>query len=369
MPLIPAQCTNCGAELEVDSSKDAAICPYCNSAYVVEKAINNYNVTNNIENSVVNIYSNSAQVKSDFEIEGHTLKAYIGESEVVDNIPSHITVIGEEAFHGNKKITKVVIPKSVITIESVAFRLCDNLKEIVFSESLEEIGPYDVFYGCTSLEYIKLPPKLKIIGADMFGCCSNLKEIIIPNGVEEIWGLAFMRCVNLRELIVPASVKVIYGQAFLGCHNLNKVIFENGDNITSMGHAIFKECFTMPEIVPQEMANRYLENFEHELCGENDRKSLSEESQSQKKGCYIATCIYGSYDCPEVWTLRRFRDNILDKNLFGRLFIKIYYSISPKLVKYFGDYSLFKIVWRKSLDSLLQLLRKSGIEDTPYKDL
>ena len=26
-------------------------------------------------------------------------------------------------------------------------------------------------------------------------------------------------------------------------------------------------------------------------------------------GCYIATCVYGSYDCPQVQTLRRFRDD------------------------------------------------------------
>ena len=39
MPLVKAQCTNCGANLEVDSSKDAAICEFCGTAYVVEKAI------------------------------------------------------------------------------------------------------------------------------------------------------------------------------------------------------------------------------------------------------------------------------------------------------------------------------------------
>lgn len=27
----------------------------------------------------------------------------------------------------------------------------------------------------------------------------------------------------------------------------------------------------------------------------------------EKAGCYIATCVYGSYDCPQVWILRRFR--------------------------------------------------------------
>lgn len=29
---------------------------------------------------------------------------------------------------------------------------------------------------------------------------------------------------------------------------------------------------------------------------------------SSNDGCYIATSVYGSYDCPEVWNLRCFRD-------------------------------------------------------------
>ena len=41
-------------------------------------------------------------------------------------------------------------------------------------------------------------------------------------------------------------------------------------------------------------------------------------------GCYVATAVYGSYDCPEVWTLRRYRDNTLAKSWYGRIFIKIY---------------------------------------------
>lgn len=50
MALIHAKCTECGATLEIDKEKDAAICPYCGAAFVTEKAINNYNtyVTNNI---------------------------------------------------------------------------------------------------------------------------------------------------------------------------------------------------------------------------------------------------------------------------------------------------------------------------------
>ena len=50
-------------------------------------------------------------------------------------------------------------------------------------------------------------------------------------------------------------------------------------------------------------------------------------------GCYVATAVYGSYDCPEVWTLRRFRDKVLAKTWYGRLFIHLYYAVSPTAVK------------------------------------
>ena len=46
MPLIRAKCTVCGADLSVDGTKEAAICPYCNTAYITEKAIQYYNTTN-----------------------------------------------------------------------------------------------------------------------------------------------------------------------------------------------------------------------------------------------------------------------------------------------------------------------------------
>lgn len=84
--------------------------------------------------------------------------------------------------------------------------------------------------------------------------------------------------------------------------------------------------------------------------------------------CYVATAIYGSYNCPQVWTLRRFRDNTLDKTWYGRAFIKTYYAISPTLVRWFGDTSWFKSFWRKPLDKLVVSLRNKGVEDTPYID-
>ena len=84
--------------------------------------------------------------------------------------------------------------------------------------------------------------------------------------------------------------------------------------------------------------------------------------------CYVATAIYGSYDCPEVWTLRRFRDFTLDKTWHGRLFIKTYYSISPTFVKHFGSIKIFKSQGKKLLNKWVARLNRQGYDNTPYKD-
>ena len=84
--------------------------------------------------------------------------------------------------------------------------------------------------------------------------------------------------------------------------------------------------------------------------------------------CYVATSIYGSYDCPEVWTLRRFRDNTLAKTIPGRLFIKFYYAVSPTVVKYFGDTKVFKNFFKLRLDKLVSKLQEEGVESSYYID-
>lgn len=91
-------------------------------------------------------------------------------------------------------------------------------------------------------------------------------------------------------------------------------------------------------------------------------------SQQANSGCYVATAVYGSYDCPPVWTLRRFRDESLASTWCGRTFIRTYYAISPTLVRWFGDFSWFKELWRKPLDHLVAALQKKGTSSAPYND-
>ena len=90
--------------------------------------------------------------------------------------------------------------------------------------------------------------------------------------------------------------------------------------------------------------------------------------QQSSGGCYVATCVYGSYDCPEVWTLRRYRDFSLAKTWHGRAFIRTYYTISPTLVKWFGNTTWFKKMWREKLDRMVKKLQDKGYESTQYYD-
>ena len=95
---------------------------------------------------------------------------------------------------------------------------------------------------------------------------------------------------------------------------------------------------------------------------------LQQNPVIKKKGCYVATCVYGSYDCPEVWVLRRFRDDSLSKKHIGRWFIKIYYTFSPILVKLFGKYKWFSNPCKIILDKMVCNLQSKGFESTPYND-
>lgn len=42
--MIPALCTQCGANVEVDSNMRRASCPYCGTQFIVDQAVKNYQI-------------------------------------------------------------------------------------------------------------------------------------------------------------------------------------------------------------------------------------------------------------------------------------------------------------------------------------
>lgn len=116
------------------------------------------------------------------------------------------------------------------------------------------------------------------------------------------------------------------------------------------------------------LIQKFYPDYQPPISKEPEPTSSTTSDTSSSGGCYVATAVYGSYDCPQVWTLRRFRDYTLNETWYGRLFIKTYYAISPTLVKWFGHTEWFKKMWRGPLEKIVHNLQDKGVESSPYQD-
>ena len=150
-----------------------------------------------------------------------------------------------------------------------------------------------------------------------------------------------------------------------------------GDKYGFEAASIWKQAISihvknLPLVDDKNSYKQFIHNYVEKVKKFDKEYSLPEmntdNSDDESSGCYVATAVYGSYNCPEVWTLRRFRDNTLDATWYGRAFIKTYYAISPTLVEWFGETPWFKKFWRRTLDKLVTALKCKGVEDTPYQD-
>lgn len=66
-------------------------------------------------------------------------------------------------------------------------------------------------------------------------------------------------------------------------------------------------------------------------------------------GCFIATAAYGSYLHPKVAQLRSFRDRYLLTNAPGRLFVALYYRLSPPVARVIAEHAWMRVAVRTLL--------------------
>lgn len=136
--------------------------------------------------------------------------------------------------------------------------------------------------------------------------------------------------------------------------------------------SVFSELDVATEQLKKDRSD--LTGLRSTLSNLNNQIETAKRAASQRPvyrssgGCYVATCVYGSYDCPEVWTLRRYRDYKLSKTWYGRAFIHLYYAVSPTIVKWFGKTKWFKKIWKGTLDRMVKNLENKGFDNTPYND-
>jgi len=121
-----------------------------------------------------------------------------------------------------------------------------------------------------------------------------------------------------------------------------------------MNDTLQKYAFRAIEYAPKDVVEKYRGEIKECLDFIKSAKNDGYDKQTNKKsGCYIATAVYGSYDCDEVLKLRRFRDDYLASFFLGKLFICFYYIVSPLFAKHLHANSKTGKVIRRLLDKII----------------
>lgn len=380
MGFVAAKCTQCGADIEVDDTKEAGICRYCGTAFVTEKAINNYNtyITNNNNFAGANINVVGGNVNNLLDIAKASLNG--GNGKEAFDYANKVLEIKSDSYEawiikmksleqigtiGNPRVAEVV------TCGKNAMDFAPNEKK---DEIEKEVYTY----------YLSRAFSLLLLATEKINDVTQLKQtfqkLAVTSGLKA--GERTMRIdsgtVNLMEGLSQNALVLklaVPKEKIAKCNEYQNLVksvanqyVEYSKGLTER-YAIYGSKLLDSAV---EVRRKNLRFFKEGLNEENQEtvseNRINNEAQNRNNGCYIATCVYGSYDCPQVWTLRRFRDYKLNEIWYGRLFIKCYYAISPTLVRMFGETKWFKKFWKSKLDKMVKDLNNMGIEDTWYHD-
>lgn len=144
--------------------------------------------------------------------------------EMIEGLP--VTAIGEEAFAGNKIITKLWVPCTVRAIEKLAFTWCPKLTEVYL-----DLAPVATIQGT----YDKDRYTISVTGA--FAYCQALKKVVIEENCCSLYmgEGAFYGCSALETVILPRSARDTsegYGAdwPFIDCRSLKTINFRGSSD-------------------------------------------------------------------------------------------------------------------------------------------
>ena len=132
-----------------------------------------------------------------------------------------------DLYLGSQKVTDLVIPDEVVSINNHVFTGCRSLTSVKIGNSVTNIGEY-AFSGCNNLTSVTIPNSVTSIGEGAFFSCNNLTSVAIPNSVTSIGGWAFEDCSNLASVAIGNSVTSIGMGAFYYCSSLS-TIYNNAE--------------------------------------------------------------------------------------------------------------------------------------------
>lgn len=375
--LVAAKCPSCGSNIEVNPDNNKTRCEYCNSTIIVDDAIERLKVELTGEVEVKNMpklknllkVADRAYDNKDYE------KAVNSYRQVIAIDPDDWRAVFREGICTARVSTlaKFDLDKAIISSQNALQILIDNKvseKEIAAFkiEMAHELIDLCVSFFNFAFDHYKKFWELNDSAKEMWNrllvvrngskfvaeVLTNDKTIALCPKDENGESSLGWKVLALKE-IVMCDVAICEPRKYKSGYNQYGNIYSNTAINSTLRTELVREYDKCVEIIKKE---------------EPDYIPSPVINRSGKaNGCYVATCVYGSYDCPQVWTLRRYRDFKLAKTWYGRLFIKFYYATSPKIVELFGGFKLFNSIIKPQLDIIVKRLNMEGYEETPYEDI
>ena len=190
-----------------------------------------------------------------------------GGTEGAFTVPDSVVEIGRDAFRGSR-LTSVVIPATVRSIDVAAFKDCRELRSVTIAHEearhgvrfRDRILKGEMFCGCSSLEEIVLPEDLESVEFGAFEGCSSLRALRIPASVERINERAFKGS-GIKEIELPENLEYLGPMAFESCASLESVKLNEG--LVTIDSAAFRGCPSLGEIdIPESVVEIEADTFE-----------------------------------------------------------------------------------------------------------
>ncbi|MDO4544191.1 MAG: leucine-rich repeat protein [Clostridia bacterium] len=138
---------------------------------------------------------------------------------VLDGYP--VVKIMDSVFEGNKTLTEVTIPDSIVSIGTKAFAGCDRITTLTIGDGVESVGDY-AFWYCQVLTSLRMGSGVKTIGAYAFSNCQWLESLTLSESLTSIGSYAF-ESTKLIGIDIPKNVSSIEGAPFPACHKMTEI--------------------------------------------------------------------------------------------------------------------------------------------------
>ena len=139
-------------------------------------------------------------------------------------MPDSVWVIKESAFRKNNNLKKIIMSTSLNDIGPYAFEGCSSLETVIFNTgSTAMLIEKDAFANCTNLSNVQTPYNLYTVSPGVFSGCTSLKSMRFHDGTHQIQYDAFKDS-GLQLIELPLTVEDV-GNLFWYCPDLRDVYY------------------------------------------------------------------------------------------------------------------------------------------------